>query len=217
AAAAAANVDWPASHIVRIAASIAPGLNDRLTPLVALSLGWILRLCHAAETRLLIIERADGPSSLVGFAQACADRGGPAVLVTPPATDRPDVHQALYASLVHDQPLDVVLRVVLSTTDRVLLVAGSDREEALRPSRFGRRSGSVRSSAASTVRRDRWITRWPTSRGTSRTDSNTSSTRERGSFPPPLRSDACAGSPAPRSAGRSTRRSRTAPPPRSGA
>ena len=121
-----------------------PRLMSSAAVEVAGSLGWLSRLSDRWQTRLAVFH-CDGPgdfSIALRFATALVNRGGPAVLV-----ERLDQHEAdafyqgLYNYLIHDYPLDLIVKILGSSRAATELIpalfAGGGREEALRVSNIG--------------------------------------------------------------------------------
>lgn len=120
---------WPTAEILHYEASATLSFHvtgrevDRLA-------GELHRLTSSWQTRLVVFEHGrpvlDGVREV---AAALADRGGPAVMLMEPWPG--DQRRTLYAELVHDQPLDVIVGR-LSEKAYAELIAGSGREELLR-------------------------------------------------------------------------------------
>lgn len=127
--------DWATLDIFHIDHFVTPGISERDVLRESSvdrvgTLGWLLRIADLWQTRLVVLED-DGTASglLRRLAWMLVERGGPAVLLIPPAS-----WQALYQDFVHDRPIDWIAATynTFNPGSRMTLFAGEDREELVR-------------------------------------------------------------------------------------
>lgn len=142
--------DWPNAEVIHLERLPSAPPGARLSTARAGevgTLGWLARLTELAQTRLLVLEAADGgeEADARALAAGLVARGGPAVLVL--RDPGRDAIIGLYDLLIHDRPLDWIARELqgrgeiggMEARGGATLFAGAGREEAVRVSGPGAR------------------------------------------------------------------------------
>jgi len=147
--------DWRTVDVLHLGSNVLlPASPDGLRtadPRRTGSLGWLVRLADAWQTRLVVIEanlwQQDNARQ---FAAALCARGGPAVVIGPSAQLSPSTSAffpRFYAALIHDNPIDQAFLDGCAaiggpggpSADGLSLFAGQGREELIRVSAPGQK------------------------------------------------------------------------------